>query len=64
MKKQIIVIAIIAILVVVMFAGCAEKEALETAQTVEPMPTPVLTPTPEPTLTVERPTANFGNSCV
>lgn len=62
MKKQIIVIAIIAILVVVIFAGCVEKEPSETAQTVEPMPTP--TPTPEPTLAVERPTANFGNSGV
>ncbi len=64
MKKQTIVIAIIAILVVVIFAGCVEKEASETAQTVEPMPTPIPTPTPEPTLSVERPTANFGNSGV
>ena len=62
MKKQTIigVIEVIAILVMVMFAGCVEKETSETAQTVEPMPTP--TPTPEPTLSVEKPTANFGNS--
>ena len=65
MKKQTIigVIVVIAILVVLMFAGCVEKEALETAQTVSPMSTPSpTTSTPEPALSVEKPTANFGNS--
>ena len=67
MKKQTIigVIAIIAIMAVVLFAGCVEKEAPETAQTVEPMPTPSpTTSTPEPTLSIEKPTVNFGNSGV
>jgi PBP1b-binding outer membrane lipoprotein LpoB len=65
MKKQTIigVIVVIAILAVLMFAGCVEKEASETAQTVEPMSTPSpTTSTPEPTLSIEKPTANFGNS--
>ena len=64
MKKQTIigVIVVIAILAVLMFAGCVEKEAPETAQTVSQMPTPSPTmSTPEPTLSVEKPTANFGN---
>jgi PBP1b-binding outer membrane lipoprotein LpoB len=67
MKKQTIigVIEVIAILAVLMFAGCVEKEAPETAQTVSQMPTPSPTTfTPEPTLSVEKPTVNFGNSGV
>jgi PBP1b-binding outer membrane lipoprotein LpoB len=64
MKKQTIigVIVVIAIIAMVTFAGCVEKEAPETTQTVSQMPT--TSPTPEPTLSVEKPTANFGNSGV
>ncbi len=66
MKKQTImgVIAIMVIIAVAMFAGCVEKEAPETAQTDAQMstPTPTTTSTPGPTLTVERPAENTGNS--
>ena len=65
MKKQTIigVIVVIAIIAVVLFAGCVEKETSETAQTVSQMPKPSpTTSTPEPTLSVEKPTVNFGNS--
>ena len=66
MKKQTImgVIAIMALIAVAMFAGCVEKEASETAQIDAQMstPTPTTTSTPGPTLTVERPAENIGNS--
>jgi PBP1b-binding outer membrane lipoprotein LpoB len=66
MKRQTImgVIAIMVIIAVAMFAGCVEKEAPETAQTDAQMstPTPTTTSTPGPTLTVERPAENTGNS--
>ncbi len=70
MKKQTImgVIAIMTIIAVAMFAGCVEKEASEPAQADAQMPTPTPTPTPTttsspgPTLTVERPAVNIGNS--
>jgi len=66
MKKQTIMgaIAIMAIIAVAVFAGCVEKEASEPAQTDAPMPTPTPTTTSMsgPTLTVERPAVNFGNS--
>ena len=66
MKKQTImgIIAIMAIIAVAVFAGCVEKEASETAQTDAQMPTPTPTTTsmPGPTLTVERPAVNIGNS--
>ena len=69
MKKQTIigVIAIMAIIAVAMFAGCVERETSEPAQTDAEMLTPTPTPTPTtstpgPTLTVERPAENIGNS--
>ena len=66
MKKRTImgVIAIMAIIAVAMFAGCVEKEASEPAQTDALMPTttPTTTSTPGPTLAVERPAVNIGNS--
>ena len=64
MKKQTImgIIAIMAIIAVVVFAGCVEKEASEPAQADAQMPTPTPTSSPGPTLTVERPAVNIGNS--
>jgi|LGVF01.1.fsa_nt_gb hypothetical protein len=66
MKKRTImgVIAIMAIIAVAMFAGCVEKEASEPAQidAQMPTPTPTTTSTPGPTLAVERPAVNIGNS--
>jgi hypothetical protein len=66
MKKQTIIgiIVIMAIIGVAVFAGCVEKEASEPAQTDAQMPTPTPTTTamPGPTLTVERPAVNNGNS--
>jgi hypothetical protein len=66
MKKQTIVgvIVIMALIAVAMFAGCVEKEASEPAQIDALMstPTPTTTSTPGPTLTVERPAGNIGNS--
>ena len=66
MKKQTImgIIAIMAIIAVVVFAGCVEKEASEPAQTDALMPTttPTTTSMPGATLTVERPAVNIGNS--
>ena len=66
MKKQTImgVIVIMVIIAVAMFLGCVEKEASETAQIDAQMSTstPTTTSTPGPTLTVERPAENTGNS--
>jgi ABC-type uncharacterized transport system auxiliary subunit len=67
MKRQtiIVLLAIIAILAVVIFTGCLEKEAPETTMSTQtPTPTPTTTPTPEQTLSVERPTTIFENSGV